>query len=1015
MTSARSGGHPATRTRALLSTVALLLISVAVPIVLATAGGSPIPRGGLGRLRTLLHHGQGFDASLVTGWVLHGALFLAWVTWAWMLICVLIELVSWVTGRTPTRLPGSRTLQAAAACLVGTSLAMLTMGRTLPMPVVHATPPTVSSSAVETAAMVGTQRPASRYQPRQEGVEGLRVVEDYHFGSAEDAVGADGAPDEFAFGLSPPEDSGRDVPFLNAGLDGLRLPVSIDSDLNHVPSDPALGRAEGESEVHTVSGRETLWSIAHDRLGDARRWREIAELNYSVRQPDGRMLAGDHWVAPGWNLRLPPTASPTASASLTPSTSTERPSVRLAAEYLSTSVELPSPHRQSGRGRTPSETSAGRLVVDGSEAAGTHDHPDPLIASTGDGIPLELLGAGLLGAGVVGLLERLRRAQQRHRKEGEFIAMPGGGGRAAEHRLRRGDSQCDMRALEKAVSSHLQSSARGGQSPPAVIGIQLHPDRLELRVKDDHETGQLEASGSSQITSVFLDLPTEQDVESHPDTSANRAPCPTLVTVGFSSAGPLLLNLESIGSLALVGQETACEGVVRVLALELATSPYASQFDLVLMGFGDELTRFVRVSTAVDREALIDQLHRRRLMGAATPPWVPPFSGRSPTRSGAIDPMVVICGPALAPEDVADLVTAGSDPSTRTAVIACGEGFWSEYRLPITAGDGASVLDPLGAVIFPNRISTTDLQGVCALVDAALDRRSVSSGELPYEALTIPLPDYRHLSDADTPRTNGGVPAVPGLASADAIAFEQSVRVCVLGPVEIRGAARPFTRAWSKELVVYLAMHPHGVSNDAWATALWPDRLMASSSLHSTASVARRSLGQGHDGRDHLPRAHGRLALAESVGTDWAEFVRMAETDDLDNMRKAMELVRGRPFEGLRASDWPILEGVAPAIEAATVDVAGRLAGRYLQQGDAAGAEWSARKGLLVSPYDERLYRMLLRAADSAGNPAGVESVMSELIRLVADDVEPFDSVHPSTMELYRSLTRRKALVTSPR
>ena len=38
----------------------------------------------------------------------------------------------------------------------------------------------------------------------------------------------------------------------------------------------------------------------------------------------------------------------------------------------------------------------------------------------------------------------------------------------------------------------------------------------------------------------------------------------------------------------------------------------------------------------------------------------------------------------------------------------------------------------------------------------------------------------------------------------------------------------------------------------------------------------------------------------------------------------------------------------------------------------------------------------------SDGNPAGVESVMSELIRLVADDIEPFDSVHPSTMDLYR-------------
>jgi hypothetical protein len=60
-----------------------------------------------------------------------------------------------------------------------------------------------------------------------------------------------------------------------------------------------------------------------------------------------------------------------------------------------------------------------------------------------------------------------------------------------------------------------------------------------------------------------------------------------------------------------------------------------------------------------------------------------------------------------------------------------------------------------------------------------------------------------------------------------------------------------------------------------------------------------------------------------------------------------------------------------------------------------------------VSAYDERLYRILLRAADAVGNPAGVESVMAELVRLVAEDIEPYDAVHPETLELYRSLSRR--------
>jgi DNA-binding SARP family transcriptional activator len=235
------------------------------------------------------------------------------------------------------------------------------------------------------------------------------------------------------------------------------------------------------------------------------------------------------------------------------------------------------------------------------------------------------------------------------------------------------------------------------------------------------------------------------------------------------------------------------------------------------------------------------------------------------------------------------------------------------------------------------------------------------------------------------------------------------VEVAVLGPVTIHGAARGFTRAWSRELVVYLALHRNGASNETWATALWPDRVMAPSSLHSTVSVARRALGKAHDGSDHLPRSHGRLALGPSVGTDWERFVRLSEGDDAELWREALTLVRGRPLEGLRSTDWSILDGTVPSMESAIVDLSGRLSGVCLRAGDPVGAEWSARQGLLVSPYDERLYRMLLRAADAAGNPSGVESVMADLVRVVADEIEPIESIHPSTLALYRSLSRRRA------
>ena len=162
-----------------------------------------------------------------------------------------------------------------------------------------------------------------------------------------------------------------------------------------------------------------------------------------------------------------------------------------------------------------------------------------------------------------------------------------------------------------------------------------------------------------------------------------------------------------------------------------------------------------------------------------------------------------------------------------------------------------------------------------------------------------------------------------------------------------------------------------------------------------------------HEGTDHLPRSHGRLVLAPTVGTDWDRFVALAESDGPSSGGRHWPWFEAGRSKDCGASDWPILEGIAPAIEAAVVDLSGRLAGACLQLRDAQGAEWAARRGLVVSPYDERLYRMLMRAADAGGNPAGVDALMSELLALVADGIEPIDAVHPETMELYRQLSRR--------
>lgn len=245
------------------------------------------------------------------------------------------------------------------------------------------------------------------------------------------------------------------------------------------------------------------------------------------------------------------------------------------------------------------------------------------------------------------------------------------------------------------------------------------------------------------------------------------------------------------------------------------------------------------------------------------------------------------------------------------------------------------------------------------------------------------------------------------------------VEVNVIGPVEIIGGARPFSRAWTRDLVVYLSFHPRGVSSEEWMTALWPDRLMAPPTVYSTISAARRALGKSKNGKDHLPWAHGRLRLSPTVGTDWDHFVVFAASAEPELWKQGLELIRGRPFEGLSSPDWPIFEGIAAEMEDTIVDLALRLGQHYLDRLEARSAIWAARRGLRASKYDERLYRILLQAVDLIGNPAAIEATMVELIQLLGGRLsdqknmpirplsrEECSIVHPETAELYRRLSR---------
>ncbi len=244
--------------------------------------------------------------------------------------------------------------------------------------------------------------------------------------------------------------------------------------------------------------------------------------------------------------------------------------------------------------------------------------------------------------------------------------------------------------------------------------------------------------------------------------------------------------------------------------------------------------------------------------------------------------------------------------------------------------------------------------------------------------------------------------------------MSNGVEVAVLGPVVLRGTAGPFRRSAARELVVYLAFHRRGVRHAEWSFAIWPERAVSPSTAHSTSSDARRALGLDADGRPHLPRGVG-LRLRESVTTDVERFASLADAadDDPHQLLRAMRLVRGPLFSGLRRTDWAVFDGTHAQIEALVVGTALRAADAYVGLGRGEQAEWIVRQAFHVSPYDERLYRALLVATAAQGNRVRLRSAMAQLLTLAGEggrppartrELTPADCLHPATTALYRDL-----------
>jgi DNA-binding SARP family transcriptional activator len=137
-----------------------------------------------------------------------------------------------------------------------------------------------------------------------------------------------------------------------------------------------------------------------------------------------------------------------------------------------------------------------------------------------------------------------------------------------------------------------------------------------------------------------------------------------------------------------------------------------------------------------------------------------------------------------------------------------------------------------------------------------------------------------------------------------------------------------------------------------------------------------------------------------------------------------MKLIRGPLFGGLRLADWAVLDGTQAAVESLIAETALRGAEALQVLGRAADAEWIVRRALVVSPYDERLYRALLLATAAQGNRLALHVTMGQLLTLAGDfagwgasgrgpETRALSCLHPETADLYRELLRGSPAVSS--
>ena len=774
--SAGSGRPLADRLCGLLALLLVLALLVAIPVALYTLRGNPLPTastdwaGLLDRLKAPDTDGTLFLGALTwIGW-------LAWVSFA---LTVLVEAVSQLRGLPTPHLPALGPQQRIAAGLVAAAALLFTIPLLGAAPALAANDGPTATTTSSSAASIGasTEAPAApapvQQQSRSAPAGHATPTYTVQPGDTLWQIATDQLGDGARF---------TEIAQLNYGLpqpDGHVLTAShwiTPGWLLTLPHGTNTAAPAVAQQTVVVEVGDTLWQIAQEHLGNGDRYPKIAAASTNL-QDDGTRLVDPDLIRPGWTFHLPgPSAAAAAPSAIAPKARAAGP-----ASTAFTAVRPPdaSPAPESPA-QSPAEKAAAARAAQLAQtpaAAPSHVHaqdPDAGLVTvrTAGGVGALLAASALLLLGVK------RTRQQRRRRPGQRIAMPPPDLASAEFALRLVEDPTGLDRVDQALRSLSVLLATGGQPLPVLRMARLVEEDLELYLDGvAHLPAPFTATGDPTIWTLPADAP----LLSSEELAEVAGPFPSLVTIGHDLENAhVLLDLEHVAALAVDGDPKSSVAVLAAIAAELATSRWADDLQVTLVGCLPGLPAAIgtgRVRHVETLGELLPVLERRAIsirqfMAQTQIPDLQHARSAANQRphSGAWYPEILLLGGPVDPADRVRLEDLLQElPRVSLAAVTAADSTPAEWTLVLDPNDdgpnATAVLRPVGLALRPQRLTTEDLDqllGLLAVADLPPQDLPVHPSRPALIQAEPALSDFGSQLDSPTPTVIQLVPPTRG-------------------------------------------------------------------------------------------------------------------------------------------------------------------------------------------------------------------------------------------------------------